>query len=677
MLALLLLSLNVQAQEVLAPVEVNSSRPVTVQWKEVEKTRIMSGKKNKATKVDINPPVPTDSYRQTFAQNASITVAEQSTEPWPAFNVRGIGDPHEAQNVLLLQDGLPMPLDMYGSGGQYTAPPTPLMEEIEVISGGAALLYGPQPGGAINYRSPTLTPDTAFGGKVGLTYGSYNLLSTVNSIRGKAGKTAYWVGLQRKQGDGYQRDNADFWANYLQAKTHTFLDSGNVLKVGFQGYDSDFGQPGGMTRDCGVANANCWDGDGNNRSATREHDRLKIARALLSLGYEQRFSERTVLDTTLWGVAHKRYSSTQNPATAFGTRPTGTTSANRQTDAVGVNVESRLRHDWKMGENENTLTAGVLSYNNDSPAVGWTGQAPDSIRGDRTSRLLNQSRVLATFAENRFTFGRFSVVPGVRFENITLSSENRLTEENRAETFNVFLGGLGTSYELTDDTQAYANVSQGFKPVGFATVLSQTSATLVVQGDIEPSYIYNYEAGLRGDTTRWNWDVSGYWVQYQNQIATVGNILSNGGSAHYRGVEASLTRKDLIKSDAHALDLYANGNFLDAKFRGGVNEGKRPQYAPPATVKYGAIYRNGEKWRSSLLATYVSSHWADDGHTANRYIPSYQVFDLLGEVRLGQHWGVNAAVNNLLDKSYYSRIMALGILPTMGRNFYMGADYRF
>lgn len=677
-LSLLLTAFPLWAQNVLAPVEVKENKISPVRWNEVKETKILSGKKNKSTKTDIIPPVATDNMRQYFAQNSSITVAEQSTEPWPAFNIRGIGDPHEAQNVLLLQDGLPMPLDMYGAQGQYVVPPGPLMDEIEVLSGGAALIYGPQPGGAINFQSPRLTSDTASTAKLGLTYGSYNLFSTVNSLKGRSGRTAYWAGYYRKQGDGYQRENADFWAHHLQAKTHTFLENGSVVKFAFTGYDSDFGQPGGLTRNCSAAGKTCWDADGDNRTATREYDRLQIGRASLSAGFQQKLGDATTLETTLWGVTYKRYSTTQN-GNVFGGDATGTTMANRQTDAHSVSVESRLRHDWNSGEEVNTFTAGVLSYNNNSPTTNWTGDL-GSIRGDTTGRSLNQSRVLAVFAENRFSFGKLAVVPGVRYENITLSTENRLTDVDRAETFKIILGGLGTSYDLTEDQQLYANVSQGFKPVAFGTVLQQADPNVDVKGDIKPSYTYIYEAGLRGDNYDWNYDASYYWVQYQNQIATNGNEISNGGSAHYRGLETSVTKKNVLRHELHGLDLYANANFLDARFRGGQFEGRRPMYSPTTTVKYGAIYRHAEKWRTSLLGTYVSAHYSDDNRTKganSRYIPSYQVFDLLAEARLGKGWSVNGAVNNLLDKSYYSRIRAEGILPTMGRNFYLGGSYQF
>ncbi len=669
------------AQDVLAPVEVRAKQVAPVRWKEVESTRILSGKKNKATKTDVNPPIATDNLRQFFSQNAAVLTPEQSTEPWAALSIRGIGDPHEAQNVLILQDGLPVPVDMYGTAGQYYSPPGPLMDEIEVIGGGAALMFGPQPGGAINFRSKALTPETEFGGKVGLTYGSYDLRSTVNQIHGKAGNTAYWAGYYGKSGNGYQRTNADFFAHNLQAKTHTFLENGGIVKFSLQGYDSDFGMPGGMARlNCNAANANCWDRDGDNRRATRENDRLKIARALLSVGYEKKVTDATTIDATVWTTAYKRYSNTQT-GTSFGIKPTVDTNTSRQTDAYGFNAEVRARHDWKAGENENTLTAGVLSYNTNSPLTSWSGAKADSIRGVVSSRIHNETRAQAVFAENRFAFGKLAIIPGVRLEHIELSTENRTLEREREEKFDVVLGGLGASYDLTEETQAYANVSQGFKPISFATVLQQADPTVVVEGDIKPSYIYNYEAGVRSDSARWNWDVSGYWVQYQNQLAstTAGGVttLFNGRSAHYRGIEAGVTRKDVLSHEQHALDLYVNGNLLDAEFRGGELEGNSPMFSPRHMVKYGAIYRYAEKYRASLLATYVSDYYANDTHTQNNYVPSYQLFDLLGEARFGKNWSVNGAVNNFLDKIYYARVQSTGVLPTMGRNFYAGASYRF
>ncbi|MFO0000734.1 MAG: hypothetical protein ACK559_06370, partial [bacterium] len=104
----------------------------------------------------------------------------------------------------------------------------------------------------------------------------------------------------------------------------------------------------------------------------------------------------TTLESTLWASTYKRYSSTQNTTgSTFGTIPTEDKSSNVDRNTHGLNFESRLRHDWKMSENENTLTAGVLSYNANTLQTSWTGQDRQSIRGDSIGRTQNDSRVLA------------------------------------------------------------------------------------------------------------------------------------------------------------------------------------------------------------------------------------------------------------------------------------------
>ena len=76
------------------------------------------------------------------------------------------------------------------------------------------------------------------------------------------------------------------------------------------------------------------------------------------------------------------------------------------------------------------------------------------------------------------------------------------------------------------------------------------------------------------------------------------------------------------------------------------------------------------------MGTFVNEHFADDTHTANRKIPSYALYDFLFEYNFTKNWSANGAVNNILDRQYYSRILA-GILPNMGRNAYLGASYSF
>ncbi len=102
-----LISLSAYAAESLEKIDVtadqDANRPT---WLEQDKTKILSGKKNRTTKINYLPPVQTDNHRQFFSQQASIHAADIAADPWTSLSFRGIGDPHEAQNILILQDGI-------------------------------------------------------------------------------------------------------------------------------------------------------------------------------------------------------------------------------------------------------------------------------------------------------------------------------------------------------------------------------------------------------------------------------------------------------------------------------------------------------------------------------------------------------------------------------------------
>jgi Fe(3+) dicitrate transport protein len=649
-------------------------------WKEQDKTKILTGKKNRTSKINYLPPVQTDNATQVFSQQPSIYTPQAVAEAWVSMNFRGIGDPQEAQYVLLLQDGLPTSVDPYGNPDNYYAPPFPLMEEVQVIAGGGALMYGPSATGTVNFISPRLSKGMETHGRVNAAAGSYNLLSTVNSITGSSGKTSYYAGFYRKQGDGYLRSNNDFSADYLQLKTNTYLDNNAILKFAFQGYNSDFGSPGGMSTTSG-ANINSW--SANNRTSTRSYDRLRFSRAQVTVGLEKKLSSKTQLDANVWASAYRRYNKTQTcSGCAAGQMPTANSNTINNVHAYSFDGDIRINHEWEKWDNKHNLTLGYTSYNTNAPTFTEAGASAGANHGNVTLRSVRSTRVNAFFAENKFTSGRFSIVPGARYENITLTNQTLTkatnTTVNGVRSYNVLLGGLGASYFLTDTTQVYANASQGFRPSTFSEVLAQASPTNTVQGNIDPSYTYTYEAGLRGENEKFNWDSSLFLIHRQNIQATSGTVITNGRSAQYRGAEAAITWKDFLNmKSSHEVDAYLNGTFLNAQYHGGQFKGKTPAYAPSALVKFGLVYRMQRKFKASLMGTYVNEHFADDAHTSSFRVPSYNIYDMLFDYSLNDRFSVNGAVNNILDKHYWTRVQATGIQPLMGRNFYAGLNYRF
>lgn len=683
-LATLTLAATAQAAEQLEIIEVTSAKQESISgfWEENKEAQIFSGKKNTVTSLKEIPQLQTNNYRQATSQTPGLLISEVPNESLAAITFRGLGDPHESYNVLLLQDGIPVASDMYGYPAHYFSPALPMMDKVQFTRGGASLLYGPQPGGVLNYQSNPLIKNQTTSGKVGLTYGSYNLITTNNALYGSKGDSAYGVEYYRRQGDGPQRKNSDFHADYLQARQH-FFKGDTTYKVAFNGYNSDHGNPGGFAKSKG-ADLNTF-GDDQGK-ATREHDRLKVSRAQLSGGLEKNLDDKSKLQVNLWATAYRRYSQSQNTTGSnFGRFPTGTTNSIVTQQYYGYNGEIRYLRNY----GEHTFTAGYLNYNLLSPYVAETGSAVDSNHGDVTRRLDRTTHTNSFFAENRFAFGNLMVTPGVRVENIRQTIDERKNTINNVareedNTVNVPLLGLGLAYHLNDESQLYANVSEAYKPVTYQESVPLINNSISISEDIDPSKIISYELGYRTQTPAYVLDASAFFIRYENKFGQVGNNFQNTGAGENKGLdfasEMMLSHfSDSLKSYGD-FNLYANIELLDARFtRSEVAsvKNKTPQYAPKTITRTGLIYKKEDRFKAALMGVMVGRHYGNDNNSDDFEIPSYMVWDLTADWSVTKNWIASAGINNLLDKDYFSRVRADGIAWGLGRNFYVGGTYKF
>ncbi|MFP5384634.1 MAG: TonB-dependent receptor family protein [Bacteriovoracia bacterium] len=677
----LLLGGVAQAQENLETIEVSHEKQDSFSeyWEENKGTQIFSGKKNTVTDLDEIPALQTNNYRQATSQTPGLLISEIPNEALAAMTYRGLGNPHESYNVLLLQDGIPVAADMYGYPAHYFSPALPMMDKFQFIRGGAGLLYGPQPGGVVNYISEPLLHNQKTNGHVGLTYGSYNLITTNNAVYGSKGDHSYGIEYYRRQGDGPQRINSDFTADYVQLRDHIFKGD-TKYKISFNGYNSDHGESGGFAKTDSAGAAVFGDDLGK---STRRHDRLKVSRAQLAGGLEKRLDDASQIDVDLWATAYNRYSKRQRGG-GFGTLPTG---ANASTNDIttqkyyGYNGQVRYLRNYNAFENEHTFTAGYLNYNLISPIHTERGTRADANTGATQSRLDRETHVNSFFVENRFTFGKFMATPGVRFENITQSVDERTgTERERERTASVPLFGLGLSYHLTENSQLYGNISEAYKPFTYSEALP-TSAGQTVASDIKPSEVWNYELGYRGQTDKLNWDVSAFYIRYENQIGTSNNQIINTGAGTHKGFDVATevklsTMSDFLKKYGE-FNFYTNFALLDAQYTQGPNEGKTPQYAPKTITRAGLIYEKEDKLNVAFMGVFVGEHFGNDTNTDQFEIPSYTVFDLTADWTFHKHWVAHAGINNLFDREYYSRVRNEGVIWALDRNYYAGVTYQF
>lgn len=668
---------------------------------EVDGTKIYSGKKTTVIDFDAMPQIQTDNYRQAFAKTPGLLVSELSNPSLLSLGSRGIGDPHETQNLLVLKDGVPFVADLFGYPTVYYAPPFESIDRLEYVRGGASLIYGPQPGGALNYVTHMPRRDREWSVTAQQIFGSDDLMSTYATIDGTIGRLGYLGYFSRRAGDSFREQNSDYETLGGSFKLVLDADRETSWIFNMDAFSADSGEPGGLTLATGPLALNYY----VDRNATQnQFDRVRVERYMPSLTLEHDFSEDTQIVATGYGGYYSRFSKRQQ-GTGFGTLPTGPTADNnlqQLQEFYTAGSDVRLRHDWLAWGEENTLTAGFSTYYADSPYTVKRGNTPDAEDGELRQDVQRDTVSGAVFIENKFTFGRFSVTPAARLDVIHQSIEEfvnlgtgevptpKANLSNDSYTDVVPLFGLGLAYDFGSQIEAYGNISQGYKAKTYTDAVP-LGVNDTISTNLDPGRTWTYEVGLRGTPRTWfNFDTSLFLIDYEDRFGRVGNNLQNVGRSINMGWDLA-TELDLIglydalADTKHAdllgsFSLYGTVELLDAEFIAGPLDGRTPQYAPDYLVRAGAIYRWRDRVKVGLLGTFVDQHFADDANTANFHIPAYMVWDFTVEWKVwtrGADIRLLGGINNLFDEDYYSRIRSNGIDPAYGRNFYAGAAFTF
>ena len=661
---------------------------------DLQGTRVNVGKKTTILDFDALPRITGNNYRQALAQAPGLLLSEE-TSPLLSIGYRGL-EPHRAQFTQVLADGIPIHADQFGYPEAYYTPPLDTVDRIEFTRGGAALMYGPQPGGALNYVTHRPRTDRSFSAETMHTVGSNDYYSTFNYIDGTIGRLGYYGYYNHRESDGIRSANSDYQLDAWLGRVVLDGTARSRLMLTLETYEEEHGEPGGLTFATGGNAVNYL---ADRRAASRLHDRFNLDRKAASLIWNLDY-DRGTFATRAWALDYVRASRRQGGG-GFGTLPSGaaanTNTIERQ-QFTTYGVDTRGRFDWGP-DYRHVLTAGLQYFHTNSPRTDSRGATPDATSGAVLTKSQRNITGIPAFVENLFRFGDLSVTPGLRVEtirqdvrelvNVARTNAGRPLQA-RDDSQSVPLLGLAVAYELTFDSQVYFNVSESYRPMLFTQAVPN-GATTIVNDDLAEGSAISYELGWRGQPlTGVIIDASVFHLDFDNQIGNLAlpgglSTVANIGRSVHRGFEASV-RYDVLAAryagrrlnTSPALEFYANALLLDAELKEGANRGRTPQYAPEHLVRLGAVFTRGAELKVALTGTFSADSFADDGNTATRYVPAYAVWDLTGEYRIpGTSLRAMAGINNLFDEDYYSRVRNDGIDPAPKRNYYLGLALSF
>ena len=670
-------------------------------------TLIFAGKLGDVAVLTDLPPVANRNLRVALADIPGILVSEVSNGSWASLSYRGLGEPHESWNLLTMQDAIPAVPDMYSYPAAYFIPPLEMVEKVEFIRGAAGLMFGPQPGGAINYVMKGPRREAGADAAARITLGSWNAHQGLGSIAVSDGRLAGDAFVQYAAGAGPRRVNSDNDQLTARVRGHLLADD-MTLTLALDYYQGRFGEPGGLSAARLAA---------DNRDGSTPFDRLRIERFAPSLALDWQLDDLTHVTGRLFYSRFERESWRQAGG-SFGQVTPLQNVLIRQLQAFDTaGIDLRLRRDFGS-ESQHALTIGVFGHTSDAPVTVDKGISNSDFAGlgGPVARVARSGNAAALFGEVKLGFGNLQIVPGFRLERL----RQQVTESldlglgsviggppgapngglgNRSNTDVIALWGIGVTWDASDRVRLVANASRGFKPLLYNDGVT-FQAGVDAAGTFEASYAVTMEAAVQAQPIpALRLDAGLFRVTFDDQVGFLAGPLAasppfgavgaggarrqNVGSMRNQGVDLAV-RLDLLGPDGlsdarDTLRLSANLQLLDATFTDGVAAGFTPQYAPGHLLRATLSHIGASGSRAALTFTAVGDQQGADNNTADFFLPGYTVADASVELPLGRGLMVGAGLNNIFDARYAARIRpggGGGFDPGLPRNVFVSLGWR-
>ncbi len=424
--------------------------------------------------------------------------------------------------------------------------PIRIIKRIEVIKGAAGSTWGSSLGGVVNIITKDTGESSRPSGSVRGSYGEYNSQDYSGEIAGALGQVGYYLSAARQESDGI-KDDKEFANTSVYGKFDINLPANMGLTVsgGYTAPDyqiSHFALPG-FDFDESI--------DDHSSFASASFDALVASDLNLHLnGY---FLDNSFVLTD----------------TDFNSDIPWWKNQEEQ-ESTGING----RLDYHLDRHQ--LVAGFDYLRNEIRRSDELSTAP-------ASEL--KEEILAFYANDTIDFGRLTLVPGLRYDRMS-------------DTSNMTSPSLGATWLAAEHTLFRASVAKGFHKPPIAQT-DTDNGVWWANDQLEPEQVWSYQAGVetgaarfcRLKTTLFYNDVSEAF-SWNSALAT----YENSGSESRKGIELEISTLPW-----HHLSLELNFTYIHTEDDNGENGHKR-------FANLIALYDNPE-----LLTVELSGHYARYG----------------------------------------------------------------
>ena len=668
-------------------------------------TNIYAGKKNALIVLEnVQGNIVNNTMRQVLAKIPGIHIWESDPSGIQiGVASRGLS-PNRSWEFNVRQNGYDIAADPFGYPEAYYNPPLQAVQRIEIIRGQGALQYGPQFGGMINYiikDGGEIKKPIEF--ELQQTFGSSGLKNYFNALGGKYGKIQYYTFLDNRSGEGW-RNNSQF---YTKAGFGTLTYQFNpFLSLTFEIMQSNIRsqQPGGLT-DQQIIN--------NPKESFRSRNWMDITWTTPAIILNYQINNQTKWNTKFYGTIGDRNSiGFLQPINIKDSINSQTLSFNNRLVNLdryrNYGIESRILTSYQLGKFNNTISTGIRFY------TGTTNRLADgkgsvnsnydiSIEGNFPKNIEFVSNNIAGFIENIFRVNKkIYLIPGIRYEWLEgaasgingVSNKAVIQLQNITRSRSFILGGIGSKFNLNENSEFYANISEAYRPIQFANLQAPPS-TDMVDPNLKDAKGFNFDFGYKGKFRNYlQFDMSIFYLQYNNRIGTITptgtsyRLITNVGASISKGFEGYFELNPIrLFSRSNNLDCIIFGSYAytDAKYSNNhadaATKGKFVENSPTD------IFRTGftlsiKQLQLTFQSSRVSACFSDANNTKIPtpngnigLIPGYTVTDITGSIKFSKTINAKAGINNLFNANYFTRraggYPGPGALPADGKNYFL------
>lgn len=649
----------------------------------------------------------------------------------PNIGLRGSGSDRSAK-ITVMEDGILAAPAPYAAPAAYYFPTAGRIHAVEILKGSSQIRFGPYTtGGAINLIS-TPIPES-FSGRIHLlggNFGNRNLHAFAGNSHEQVGylvetfqfKSNGFKDLDNGEPTGF--DKKDFLAKLrFNTKPGAAIYQSLTFKAGHSVERSDETYLGLTQED--------FNEKPFRRYAASQMDRMDTEHQQYSARHVIQFSKNLDLTTTAYfNKFHRNWYKLDKLKESSGQAPsisnllespenfpeaynilTGETSP--LDNALTVKANNRTYFSkglqtllgWRFNTQNirHNLDLGIRYHRDEADRFQWQDEykmengvmelTKKGAPGTESNRLEN-GRALAVYTQYKIQAGRWTVIPGLRYEYIQMErkdfGKNDLERvgtdlKQNENQVGVFIPGVGFDYKVTQWLDVFAGIHKGFSPPG-------------VNEESRPESSINYELGVRYSRAGLSIQTVLFYNDYQNllgaDLAAAGGTgssdLFNGGKAETKGLEFQFSYDLLgLKDIGWSLPVSLTYTYTDANFLSGfasefegwgkVQKGDELPYLAHHQAAL-ALGLSHHKFGFNLSGRYQGAMRTVAGQGAipeNNKVGNFFILDANVSYLLQKQIALFASVNNLTNEVAIVSRHPAGLRPAMPVSWLAGLKVNF